>query len=139
VSERNFHPVAAPAELARWFEQHRPDVILSKSSFVMPGLKQLGLRVPEDVAFVDLFLEDTSGKVAGVRQNHELVGATAVEILAGQIHHSKLGEPTVATSTLIEGTWFDGQSCPSRTSERPEGLMMMGASGIDRSETRTIS
>jgi LacI family transcriptional regulator len=129
VSERNFNPLATPAEFARWYKQHRPDVILSKSSFVMPSLRELGLRVPDDVAFVDLFLEDTTGELAGVRQNHELVGATAVEILAGQIHLSKLGVPAVATSTLIEGTWFDGQSCPLRWSGSPAGLPS-GTSGI---------
>ncbi len=121
-SGRSFNPVAKPAELAHWFKQHRPDVILSKSSFVMPALRELGLRVPDDLAFVDLFLDDTAGKLAGVRQNHELVGATAVEILAGQIHHSKLGEPAVATSTVIEGTWFDGQSCPNRSSGSSVGF-----------------
>jgi len=124
---RDFNPVAKPAEVARWFQQHRPDVILSKSSFVMPGLRKLGLRIPEDVAFVDLFLEDSSGRVAGVRQNHELVGATAVEILAGQIHHSKLGLPSVATSTFIEGTWFDGESCPTRPSAKVAESMDLAA------------
>ncbi len=130
VSERNFNPVATSAELGRWLERQRPDVILSKSSFVMPALRELGLRVPDDVAFVDLFLEDTSGALAGVRQNHEMVGATAVEILAGQIHHSKLGEPAVATSTLIEGTWFDGRSCPIRTSLRQDGLVSGFSSAV---------
>ncbi len=115
ASGRNFNPVAAPVDIGRWLKRHRTDVIVSKSSFVMPCLEKLGLRVPDDVAFVDLFLEQTSGEVAGVRQNHELVGATAVEILAGQIHHAKMGKPAIATSTLIEGTWFDGRSCPVRS------------------------
>ena len=132
-SGRDFSPAAKPAEVAHWFQQHRPDVILSKSSFVMPGLGELGLRVPDDVAFVDLFLEDTSGDLAGVRQNHELVGATAVEILAGQIHHSKLGQPAVATSTFVEGTWFDGQSCPIRS-----GGLTSGTSIILDNTARTV-
>jgi LacI family transcriptional regulator len=115
---RDFHPVVDAAEFARWFREHRPDVILSKSSFVAPALKQLGLRPPSPVAFVDLFLNDTTGETAGVRQNHELVGATAVEILAGQIHHSKVGQPAVATSTFVEGTWVDGRSCPALSGQR---------------------
>jgi LacI family transcriptional regulator len=73
------------------------------------------LRLPKDVAFVDLFLEDTAGKVAGVRQNHGTVGELAVEILGGQLHHNKFGIPEIATTTYVEGTWFDGETCPAKS------------------------
>lgn len=99
--------------LAEWIEKYSPEVIISKESFVMPVLKKLGVSVPRDVAFVDVFLEDFSGKTAGVRQNHETVGALAVEILAGQLQHNKYGVPEVPTTTFVEGTWFDGASCPT--------------------------
>jgi LacI family transcriptional regulator len=95
-----------------WFEKHRPEVIVSKASFVLPLLRKMGLQVPRDVAFVDLFLEETDGQIAGVRQNHETVGALAVEILAGQLQHNKFGVPRIPTTTFVEGTWFDGRSCP---------------------------
>jgi LacI family transcriptional regulator len=49
-----------------------------------------------------------------VRQNHETVGAVAVEILAGQLQHNKFGVPDIPTTTFVEGTWFDGASCPMR-------------------------
>ena len=41
-------------------------------------------RVPRDIAFVDVFLEDFSGQTAGVRQNHETVGAMARLVEAGK-------------------------------------------------------
>jgi LacI family transcriptional regulator len=112
---RDFNPIAPTAAFRRWFDQHQPDIILSKQSFVRPCLAELGLRVPGDVAFLDLFLDDVSGATAGVRQNYELVGETAAEILIGLVCHSKMGEPNVARTTLIGGTWFDGQSCPVRS------------------------
>jgi LacI family transcriptional regulator len=74
----------------------------------------MGVRIPRDVAFVDVFLEKPDGTTAGVRQNHETVGGVAVEILAGQLQHNKFGVPEIPTTTYVEGTWFDGQSCPSR-------------------------
>jgi LacI family transcriptional regulator len=80
----------------------------------MPMLKQAGFTVPKDVAFVDVFLEDLSGRVAGVKQNHTTVGALAVEILAGQLQHHKYGVPEIPTTTFVEGTWFDGATCPPR-------------------------
>src|SRR5690606_29215790 len=95
--------VIAPARtFDAWFKAHRPEVILSKASFVQPRFKELGLRVPKDVAFADLFLEDDSGQQAGVKQSHETVGELAVEILAGQLQHNKYGVPSVPTTTLVE-------------------------------------
>jgi len=96
----------------QWYRKYRPEVVISKAEFVLPQFKELGLRVPRDVKFVDIFLEDCSGGWAGVRQNHETVGALAVELLAGQLQHNKYGIPEIPTTTYVEGTWFDGASCP---------------------------
>lgn len=101
-----------PKAFAAWFKRYRPEVIISKASFVLPILKKMGLSVPGDVAFVDVFLSDFSGAIAGVRQNHTAVGALAVEILAGQLQHNKYGVPEIPTTTYVEGTWHDGATCP---------------------------
>jgi LacI family transcriptional regulator len=105
---------ADPAEFRRWFEKYRPEVVISKGSFVLQRMREMGLRVPADVAFVDVFLEKFDGRMAGVRQNHATVGALAVEILAGQLQHNKFGIPPIPTTTYVEGTWCDGDSCPPR-------------------------
>jgi LacI family transcriptional regulator len=112
-NETNPAVLADLKPLEKWLNKHQPDVILSKGGYVLPRLKELGLRIPRDVAFVDLFLEQKDGVFAGVHQNHETVGGLAVEILAGQLQHNKFGIPEVATTTFVEGTWVDGASCPS--------------------------
>jgi LacI family transcriptional regulator len=114
MAESKSHVVAPPQSFAKWFKKHQPEVIISKDSFVQPRFAELGLRVPRDVAFVDVFLESNDGRTAGVRQNHDTVGALAVEILAGQLHHNKYGIPEIPTTTYVEGTWFDGATCPSK-------------------------
>ncbi|MFZ5495648.1 MAG: LacI family DNA-binding transcriptional regulator [Verrucomicrobiota bacterium] len=115
-----------PKAFMAWFRRHKPEVIISKASFVLPILRKMGLAVPDDVAFVDVFLSDFSGAVAGVRQNHETVGALAVEILAGQLQHNKYGVPEIPTTTFVEGTWFDGRSCPTPVaSPATPGLRMV--------------
>ena len=101
-----------PAPFEAWYGKYRPEVIISKAAFVLPQLQRMGLRIPRDVAFVDVFLDEFDGQTAGVRQNHETVGALAVEILAGQLQHNKYGVPEIPTTTFVEGTWFDGASCP---------------------------
>jgi LacI family transcriptional regulator len=101
-----------PDPFKDWLRKYEPEVIISKGSFVLPQLQRLGRRIPADLAFVDVFLTDFTGRTAGVRQNHETVGALAVEILAAQLQHNKFGVPEIPTTTFVEGTWFDGASCP---------------------------
>lgn len=100
--------------LARWLDRYHPDAILSKGSFVFPALERLGRRVPSDIAFADLFLEDAANATAGVRQNHKAVGALAVKLLAGQLQQNNYGLPEIPIRTLVEGTWCDGATCPRR-------------------------
>ena len=115
--ERWWNESHAPVEVdavpfKKWLKEHQPQVVISKASFVLPAFKTLGLRVPRDIALVDVFLEDTTGATAGVRQNHRTVGGLAVETLAGQLQHGKRGVPEIPTTTYVEGTWFPGETCP---------------------------
>ncbi len=115
MAESKADVIAPTGSFERWFRKHQPEVIISKASFVQPRFAELGLRIPRDVAFVDVFLDEPDGCTAGVRQNHDTVGELAVEILAGQLHHNKYGVPEIPTTTYVEGTWFDGTTCPGRT------------------------
>jgi LacI family transcriptional regulator len=121
-------PEPDPGPFGAWMRRHRPEVIVSKASFVLPLLRRLGLRVPRDVAFVDVFLERADGAHAGVRQNHRAVGARAVEMLAAQLQHNRLGIPEIPTTTFVDGTWFDGESCPARRAPAREA----GVPGVKR-------
>ena len=116
-----------PEPFARWFEKYRPEVLITKGAFLHQLLADMGLRVPRDVALVDVFLEDRTGGTAGVRQNHAEVGALAVEILAGQLQHNKFGVPEIPTTTFVEGTWFDGRTCPPR---------LPGVIGVEKKKRR---
>jgi LacI family transcriptional regulator len=104
----------SPDDFAAWYRKWQPDVLIGKMSFVAPALEAMGLSIPRDVAFVDIFLEDLSGKVAGVHQNYEEVGALAVEFLAGQISQNKRGIPRIPTTTYVEGTWVEGATMPDK-------------------------
>ena len=106
--------VPSEIEFKKWLSQHKPEVILSNAKFVRPLFESMNLRVPQDIAFANLFLSDFSGAVAGVRQNYSNVGALAVELVSGQINHNRRGVPEFPTTTFVEGTWFDGESCPSK-------------------------
>jgi LacI family transcriptional regulator len=110
-----------PAVLSSWLGTYRPEVIISFGPFVLGSLASLGLSVPRDVAFVETFLENTDGALAGIQQNCHRVGELSVEILAGQLHQHVYGVPSIPTATLVEGTWHDGASLPVRTAEAGRG------------------
>jgi LacI family transcriptional regulator len=105
--------------LESWLQRQRPEVVIGQSSVIMPALQNLGWRVPRDIALVDIFLDDLSGKTAGVVQNHNEVGRLAVELLAGQLVQNKFGIPSIPTTTYVEGTWHDGQSLPVPRLDQP--------------------
>jgi len=99
--------------LAQWLKQYRPEVLIGHGRFVLPHLAAIGLAVPRDLAFVEMYLEP-NGRAAGVRHNCARVGELAVEILAGQLQQYAWGIPPFPTTTLVEGTWFDGDTLPPR-------------------------
>ena len=119
-NETNASVQADLKPFAKWLKQHKPDVIVAKAAYVLPLLEQLKLKIPEDIAFVNLFLDQADGTMAGVRQNHEVVGGVAVEILAGQLQQNKFGLPAVPTTTFVEGDWCDGATCPPRATASVE-------------------
>ena len=109
-------PTGRPVDLAtfaNWFERFQPDAIVSCAPFVRGQIDQLGLSIPRDVAYVDLFLGNAGHGVAGVRENCERVGEIATELLIGQMRQNSRGLPDVATATLVEGSWVDGETLPA--------------------------
>ncbi|MDQ8205536.1 LacI family DNA-binding transcriptional regulator [Pelagicoccus sp. SDUM812003] len=100
--------------LKQWMDQWRPEVIVSHSLFVEQALRELDVRLPEDVAYIDVYPERKDGEIAGVVHNCHRVGEMAVEILAGQLQQNQFGLPAYPTSTMVEGTWVDGRSLPTK-------------------------
>jgi LacI family transcriptional regulator len=95
--------------LRRWFDRHRPQVILSTSTG-LAELRQAGLRVPGDVALIKLLLWDANEGVAGVRPGYERLGAAAINLLAGQLQHDEYGAPPDPKIVQVEGHWCGGPS-----------------------------
>lgn len=98
--------------LRRWLSKSKPDAILT-TEVAVPGLiRELGYRVPEDVAVagsgVDVPVD------AGIDQHSEAIGRMAVEMLVSQINLNERGEPADPSRILIESRWRDGGSLPER-------------------------
>jgi LacI family transcriptional regulator len=114
-----------PAEMAAWYHQHRPDVIIVTEDFLIPPfLKLTGLRVPRDVGVACLASDFTD--FSGVRQRPGVIGAAAADMLTAHIIRNERGVPDAAKAMMIEGSWHDAGT----VKEQPRvGGAARGASG----------
>lgn len=110
-----------PAPLSQvkpWMKRARPDAIIGFGPKQFLTLAQLGCRIPRDIAFVALDVEQTSlagvEHVTGINQNLPLIGATAIDILASQLYHNEQGLPQRPVFSMIEGYWVEGRTAPKR-------------------------
>jgi hypothetical protein len=92
--------------------QHRVDVIISNWNELLETFSTAGLRLPQDVAFASLDLPPSLPHLAGVVQNHQLVGKRAMEQLAIMTDAYQRGVPQAQTVTYIPGYWQDGVTAP---------------------------
>ena len=100
---------------SRWMKKERPEVIFTHHYRRIPAyLQQLGYSIPDDVGVIDLDLQEFSGARAGIRQNHAGLGAATIDQLVSLIQRNERGFPQVPRLTLLEGSWFFGNSVKRR-------------------------
>lgn len=109
------------AELARekqllkqWLLRHKPDAVLTTDPETPAMLRELGYRIPQDIAVAGTSVADVPIE-AGIDQRSEEIGRIAAEMLIKQISVSEKGEPPAPCRILVESTWKDGKSLPRRT------------------------
>ena len=105
------------AQLKAWIKKEKPDAILIDELDrydIRKMLQDIGHRVPEDIGLATTNVLDTDIN-AGINQNPEEIGKTAMHALIAQINNRQKGAPTVDHHTLVAGRWVDGDMLPNRT------------------------
>jgi len=97
-----------PVEFDRWMDTNKPDAILTVNPILREWVEQLGMKIPQDCALVNLNVVDDVQHWAGIRENHELIGASAVDLLIGQLMRNEIGLPRQPRKVLIPGQWQAG-------------------------------
>ena len=105
--------------LQRWLNKHKPDALLTSVGSLPEILRELGYRVPKDIAVAGTSIDVPVD--AGIDQHSEAIGRVAVEMLVSQINLNERGEPEDPSRILIESRWRDGNSLPpaNRTRANP--------------------
>lgn len=102
------YSVHSESDFAAWIQEVRPDVVVSGISKVSNWLKNLGMRIPEDIGFALTHLQSPDSVEAGIHQNDEEVGRTAVDQLAHLIHSQQRGIPDPSKRILVDIKWSPG-------------------------------
>jgi LacI family transcriptional regulator len=104
------------AQVKSWLRNKKPDAVIGFGPRQFLALSQLGCRIPRDIAYVALDVEQTRlaqvEEVTGINQNLALIGATAIDILASQLYHNEQGLPRRPVFSMIEGYWVNGRTAP---------------------------
>jgi len=108
-----------PRLIPDWMRANQVDVIISNWNELFDAFAAAGLKLPQDVAFASLDVPTGMPHVAGIVQNHQLVGQRAMEQLAIMTDAYQRGIPAAQTITCIPGYWQDGATAPKKTSRQP--------------------
>ncbi len=94
-----------------WYQQHRPECIISMRSDVRGFLESGGVRVPDQVSIIYWDVDPTLYDIyAGPEQHPIPIAEAAVELLVNQLHHNQSSQMTTQRCLLVEPVWRDGSS-----------------------------
>jgi LacI family transcriptional regulator len=97
-----------------WLRKTKPDAIFTDLAYLPRMLTKAGYRVPQDIGLVATSVLDGNAS-AGIDQNSREIGKAAIQMLISLINHNERGIPDICRELLIEGSWKDGDSLPSKT------------------------
>lgn len=101
-----------PRLVPEWIHANRVDAVISNWNELLDTFATAGVQLPQDVAFASLDVPPSLPHVAGVVQNHRLVGQRAMEQLAIMTDAYQRGVPQAQSITYIPGYWQDGVTAP---------------------------
>ncbi len=104
------YQLGARLKFKKWFEHHRPDVILTLHSEIREWTEALGQRVPQDVGLVHLDWTQRLENWSGMRQDHEHLGIAGVEMLVNLLYNNQMGVPSFQQCSLLGSHWVAGKT-----------------------------
>jgi DNA-binding LacI/PurR family transcriptional regulator len=107
------HTSGAAPRFLEWCRRERPEVIIGNPD-ALHWLRDAGIRVPADIAFVALGREVRDVDSAGVDNRNQDQAAALVDLLVAHLQRSEFGPPPFAKTVMIQGRWVDGSTLPQR-------------------------
>jgi DNA-binding LacI/PurR family transcriptional regulator len=116
ASRVRIYDVFDPGEFRAWWRREKPDALVTGTPGLEPLLQEQGVRIPEDVGFA-LPYESSSpehARIAHIQENGRLVGATAMDFVAGMYFRNERGLPATPVELNVPGIWTPGTTVKPR-------------------------
>ena len=101
-----------------WVQEHQPDVVLSIRPEIPDLLSDMGLRIPQDIAFAHLAWHRSYKNLGGINPHWDQIAVAATNQVVDQLNRNEFGIPERPIVTFIEGEWIDGPSVPHKVPVR---------------------
>jgi LacI family transcriptional regulator len=96
--------------ILRWFQRHRPDLIICRDRIVRRVLAAAGVDVPSDVGLAHMNLNANVAGWSGIDEGHDQLGARAAESLISALQRNEAGGSSNPRETLVRGNWVAGST-----------------------------
>lgn len=96
--------------LAAWLDTHRPDGLVTNNFRILPVLRHLGWRSPEDIGVACASMPGPDTSLSGIVEDSFHIGEVAVDFLVGLVQHGIRGVPAQPQRIHVEGLWNAGRS-----------------------------
>ncbi len=116
-----FTDAIRPAELRAWIKKHRPDCILCASPNFLKYLEDMGYSIPEDFGLAVISRDGDTCKVAGIDEQSDLLGVSAVDFTVSLLQINDRGLPAYPRFMLVEGRWVWTPTLHPPASAEPTG------------------
>ena len=100
--------------LREWLRKEKPDAVICRCNRFFEAASSEGIRIPEDIGYVSLNVADDAPEASGIDQHREEMGAIAMDSLNTLLQKNQRGEQRISTGTLVDGSWKEGKTLPSK-------------------------
>lgn len=98
-----------------WYLRYRPDAVLCFGQYQLYFLKELGVKVPDEVALVALHTKETKFDglvITGIQEISERYAITAADLCDRLIRHREFGIPKEPIYQDLPFDWIEGDTAP---------------------------
>lgn len=107
------------AGIREWILNWKPDCIFGINALPFWWVREVGFRIPNQIAYIDLSADQPHNEIASLVANWHRVGVMAMEQLHLKIRASQRGAPALPTQTLVPYEFKDGASLPTKLKKMP--------------------
>lgn len=104
--------------IQKWMNTYKPDVVVS-SGMVYRILENLGYKMPENLGFASLELQEDHWQASGVDHRYGLVGSEALKLTFSDINLNHSGIPENPKVVLVDSHFREGNTLRKVGRARP--------------------